>query len=233
MPKLKAKKRKTVGRKTNQKRKEGEIPAIIYGDKTDNQPVLVDRINFRKTYKEAGENTLIDLKVGSKTTKVLIHDLQFHPVTDEILHIDFYHPSMKKKIESVVPLTFIGQSKAVEDQDGTLIKNRDEVKVEALAANLPKEIEVDISSLEEFHDKILAKDINVPKGVEILEEEDRVIALVTPPENIEEQLEKSIEEEAAEVKESIEEEAAEGEEEEEETAGEEDKETEEKEPQED
>jgi len=205
MLELKAEKRQLTGRKVKKIRQQGQVPGVIYGYEIDSQPLKVDQADLDQVYRQAGENILVDLKLGSSTIKTLIHHIQFDPVTDKVIHVDFYHPSMDKKIESVVPLVFTGESTVVEDNDGTLIQDMDQVHVEALAADLPKEIEVDISPLEEFHDKILIEDLPAKEGVEIIEDKKQVVALVIPPEDVEQELEESVEEEVAEVKEAIEE----------------------------
>jgi large subunit ribosomal protein L25 len=198
---LSAKVRKEVGRAIKKLRKKGIIPAVLYGPKLKNISLEVNLKEFDKVYKKAGESTLISLEIPEKKLEspVLIHDVQLDPITGLPLHVDFLQPSLKETITANVPLLFEGESKAVEDLEGTLVKNISEIEVRALPQNLPHEIKVNIDSLETFEDEILIKDLNVPKEVEILKEPDEVVALVTPPEKVEEELEKPIEEKVEEV----------------------------------
>ncbi len=199
-------------------RKEGFLPLVLYGVKTKNLALKVDLKEFKKIYQEAGESSLISLKIeGDKEeSMVLIHDTQFHPLSDEIIHADLYKPDLKKETEAAVPLEFIGESLAVKNLEGTLIKNIQEVEVKALPQNLPHEIRVDVSKLETFEDNILIKDLVLPEGVEVLKDEAEIIVSVAPPTKVEEELEKPIEEKVDEVEkvEEKKEEEEEGEEEE-------------------
>jgi len=183
---LNAKVRKTLGKKVKSLRKKGIIPAVLYGAKTKSIPLAIDYDEFKKIYKEAGESTIIKLKIDKEVKNVLIYDIIKDPVTDKFSHIDFYVVRMDKPITTEVPLVFEGESPAVETQDGVLVKNINEVEVEALPANLPHEIKVDISALKTFDDLIHIKDLKVPEGVKILANPDEVVALVSPPRTEEE-----------------------------------------------
>jgi len=198
---LSVKIRKQKRRKVKELRKKGTIPAVLYGPKIENTILEMDSKEFGKIYKEAGESTLISLELPEKKLKalVLIHDVQADPVTGEPLHVDFFQPSLTEKTEAEVPLVFEGESKAVEDLGGTLVRNISEVMVKALPQELPHEIKVNIESLKTFEDEILIRDLEVLSGVEILKEPNEVVALVAPPEKVEEELEEPIEEKVEEV----------------------------------
>lgn len=198
---LSAKIRKELGKGVKIFRKKGRLPAVLYGPKIKNFPLEVDLKEFEKIYHEAGESTLISLEIPEKKIKapVLIHGVQFDSLTEEPIHVDFYQPSLKEEIEATVSLVFYGESKAVKDLEGTLVKNISEVEVKALPTNLPKEIKVNIDVLETFEDEILIKDLLIPEGVKILRKPEEIIANVAPPEKVEEELEKPIEEKVEEV----------------------------------
>jgi len=178
---LKSKKRTLLGRKVKSLRREGIIPAVVYGGKESSVPIELDLREFSKVFKTAGETTLIKLIVGEKAKNVLIHDISRDPITEEMNHVDFYEVKMDEKITTKVPLVFIGGAPAVIDSGGVLVKAMQELEVRALPADLPHQIEVDVSQLRTFDDNILVKDIKLPKNVEILENLETSVAAVTLP----------------------------------------------------
>jgi len=186
--KLKATKREITGSGVEKLRKEGLVPAVIYGKGKENINLSINKIEFNKVFSKAGENSLIDLFIenDSRPHNVLAHDVQFHPVNDEPIHIDFYEVRMDEEVETEVPLVFINESPAVKDLEGTLITNKTEITVKCLPANIPHEISVDISKLITFEDTIKASDLNIPANVELLMEPEETIALVNPPRSEEE-----------------------------------------------
>lgn len=211
---LSAKIRKTFGKKVKTLRKKGLLPAVLYGPKTKNLALEIDLKEFEKTYQETGESSLISLEVEGQKQKnlVLIHDVKIDPLTEKIIHVDFYQPSLKEEIEAKVPLIFEGTALAVKDLGGTLVKNITEIEVKALPQNLPHEIKVKIDNLKTFEDNILIKDLKVPPGVKILKNPEEIVASVLPPEKVEEEIEKPVKEkveEAEKVEEKKEEEVKE------------------------
>ena len=222
---LKAKIRKVLGRKTKKLRSGQKVPAVLYGPTIKENILLeVDEKEFEKVLSKVGKSTFLDLKVEGKTIPVLIHEVQRDPLTERILHIDFYQPRLDEAIEVTVPVVFEGIAPAVKDLGGTLVKNITEIEIKTLPQNLPHEIKVNIESLKTFDDEILVKDLKVPAGVKVLREPNEIVAKVAPPEKVEEELEKPIEEaekvkevkEVEEEKEEVKEEAKEEKEEKEE-----------------
>lgn len=193
--------RKEGGRKTKKLRKKGVLPAVIYGPKIKPVSLEVENKIFEKIYREAKGSSLISLKIEGKKEKylVLIHDFQKDPLTGKFIHVDFYQPSLKEKIEIKIPLVFEGESEAVKSLGGTLIKNIAELEVKALPENLPHEIKVNIGKLKTFEDHIKISDLEIPKNVEILKNLGEIIASVVPPAKVEEELEKPIEEKIEEI----------------------------------
>ena len=187
---LKAKKREIFGRKTKCLRAENLLPAILYGPKIKNTPLVLDYKSFEKVWKQAGESSLINLEVEGDKKKylVLIHDIQQDPLTDKIIHVDLYQPDLEKKVTAWVPLVIIGEAPAVKNLGGTLVRNLDEVEVRALPKDLPHEIKVDVSNLKEIHDEVLIEDLQIPDNVEILKNPKEVVVTVAPPERVEEEL---------------------------------------------
>lgn len=200
MLELSAKIRKEFGKKVKSLRKKGVLPAVLYGPKLkEAQPLELDEKDFEKVYQEAGESALISLEVGGKKVLVLIHEVQLEPLTGKPIHVDFYQPKLEEEIEAKAPLVFEGESKAVKELEGTLIKNISEVEVRAKPQNLPPEIKIDIIGLRTFEDNIKISDLKIPPGVKILRKPEEIIAWVSPPEKVEEELEKPIEEKVEEV----------------------------------
>jgi large subunit ribosomal protein L25 len=191
-PELKSKKRTILGKKVKALRNEGLIPAVVYGGKDGTTPLVLDSKEFNNIFKSAGETTLIKLfineeKVSAKGgpasgwKNVLIHDIDRDPVSGKIRHVDFYEVKMDEKITAKVPLVFAGNSPAIIDLGGVLVKAIQELEVRALPADLPHQIEIDISQLKTFDDNILVHDIKLPKNIEILENAETPVAAVVPP----------------------------------------------------
>ncbi|MCD6270459.1 50S ribosomal protein L25 [bacterium] len=168
--------------KTNILRKNGLIPAVLYGPEIKNINISVKRDNFLRIYKEAGESSLISLSLKDKVFQVLIHEVAFDPVSDELIHVDFYSPSEKERVEAKIPLVFVGKAPAVKSYGGILIKEIKEIPVKGFAKDLPKEIVVDISNLKKIEDKILIRDLNVPNKIEIVKDKNDIVASIIEPE---------------------------------------------------
>lgn len=206
MLELNAQIRDIVGKKVKTLRNKGLVPAVLYGANIKSTSLEVKYKELEKIYKEAGENTLVKLKVkGGKKNEdeqnVLIHDIERDSLTEKFIHVDFYAVRMDKPITAHVPLVFEGMSSAVDVDGGVLVKNLMEIEVEALPANLPHEIKIDISTLKTFDDLIYIKDLKIPNNVKILARPEDIIASVVPPRSEEElaALEEKIEEKAGEV----------------------------------
>ncbi len=184
---LKAKKREITGRKVKELRENGILPVVLYGKGKKSESLEIDLKKFSDVYKKAGTSSLIDIQIDDKAAdKVLIQDIQFHPITSQPIHADLYAIKMDEKITTEIPIKFIGVSPAVKDQEGSFIANYDEIEVECLPGDLVHEIVVDISRLKTFDDQIKASDLNIPEKIKPMIEADEVIALVNPPRSEEE-----------------------------------------------
>lgn len=190
---------KAKTRDEKKKREEGILPGVVYGKKLKSQSIEVDSKVFEKVLGEAGETSLISLKLDDKEFTVLIHALQKDPITGNIIHVDFFQPILTEKTEAHIPLVFEGESIAVKDLGGTLIKELQEISVKALPQDLPHEVIVDISVLEELGSEIFVRDLKVSEKVEITKDPDELVAKVTAQVEIEEETEKPEEAEEAEV----------------------------------
>lgn len=194
--------RTETGKKVGKLRKKGVLPGILYGSALKGaQPLELDYKAFERVFEGAGESSLISLEVeNGKKYPVLIHDIQRNPLTGEIIHVDFYQVSLEEEIVAKIPLIFEGTPPAVKDLGGTLVKNISEVEIKALPQKLPKEIKVEVSGLKTFEDNIKVSDLELPAGTKVLKEPEEIVAAVLPPEKVEEELQKPIEEKVEEVK---------------------------------
>ena len=202
--------RPVTGRQNKQIRKQGLIPAVLYGHKIKNLILSVDLHEFEKVYQEAGESTLIKLEIDDSQEKksakskkeriVLIYKVARHPVSGQPVHADFYQVKMDEPITTEVPLVFVGESAAVKELDGVLVKNIQSLEIKALPVDLPHQIEVDISALKTFDDNVYIKNLKLPAGVTTESQSDEVVVSVIPPrtraelEKLEEAPEEKVEE---------------------------------------
>ncbi|MFH0739680.1 MAG: 50S ribosomal protein L25 [bacterium] len=163
-------------------RKAGVLPGVLYGEGIKNALVKVSQKELEKTLKDAGETSIIALDIDGKKTDVLLHQISKDMVSGKIIHIDFFHPSSKKKIEAEIELVFEGESEAVKTGGGILIKELKEIKVKGLAKDLPKEIIIDISVLKTLEDRVLVKDLTLPSAIEVVgHHPDDIVAHVALP----------------------------------------------------
>ena len=216
--KLQAKSRKLFGRKVKSLRREGVIPANIFGKKTKSISIQLDHKVLLQVIKDAGETSLIDLTVEGedKPRAVLISGYAQNPVSDALLHVDFHQVDLTKKTTAMVPVTFIGESPAVVEGN-TLVTLKNELEVEALPSDLPEAIEVDITILLEVGNSILAKDlkVDVSKVTLLIEEDETIATIQAPVKEVEPEVEEDTKEgeEGAEAEEGEKKEGEEGKEE--------------------
>jgi large subunit ribosomal protein L25 len=174
---LTVEKRKDVG-KLDAVRAAGLMPAVFYGPKEASTSISIPLVEFKKVWKKAGESSVIILKDGATEHEALIHEVDKHPLTGEPRHADFYVIEKGKKVTVNVPLIYSGISPAVKDKGGILVKVHREVEVEAAPRDLPHELTVDITKLIELNDVIHAKDIILPKGVDLKINPEEVITSI-------------------------------------------------------
>lgn len=198
---LKAKIREITGKKVSELRKEDLIPAVMYGNKIEAQNLAVNYLDFERVYAKAGESSLVELDMEGKKVNVLVHEVQTQPLSGKFSHVDFFQVNMKEEVETEIPLEFIGESKAVKELGGMLIKVMDVLPIKCLPADLPEKYEVDIAKLETFEDVIAVKDLKVSDKVEVMLDAETIIASVQEPRSEEELagLEQKVEEDVSKV----------------------------------
>ncbi len=185
---LSVKTREKFGKAVKVMRREGMIPAELYGRGLKNIHLAVPVKEFKKAYQEAGTNTVVNVVVGAEKHPALIHDVVRNYLTENIEHIDFYQVRMDEKIKAKIPLAFMGESAAVKEKAAILNKAMVEVEVEALPADLPHRISVDLSALDDLNKSVYVKDLTIPKGVKVLVDEGTVVVTATPPAKEEEKV---------------------------------------------
>ncbi|PIS05580.1 MAG: 50S ribosomal protein L25 [Candidatus Buchananbacteria bacterium CG10_big_fil_rev_8_21_14_0_10_42_9] len=179
---IKAEPREVTGKQNKNIRNQGKIPVVLYGHKVDNQNLIVDRSAFHKVYADAGASTLIDLIVDAEEPlNVLIHDVQFDPVTEEVVHADLYKVNMNEEVVAEVPIVLTGEAPAVKALGGILETILTEVSIKCLPGDLIHEIKVDVSGLKELNDSIRVKDLPVPGTVKIQADPEDSVTIVTEP----------------------------------------------------
>jgi len=201
---LNVKTREVTGKGVKNLRKQNLVPAVIYGRDVAPKNLVVEYLPFSRLYKEAGESTLIDLKINdSAPVKVLVQEVQNDPITGKFAHVDFRQIKMTEKIKAEALLKFVGESPAVKELGGTLVHSVEKIEIECLPQDLVHEIEVDISLLKTFEERIQIKDLKISGGIKVLSDMNATVASVEAPlteEEMKAELETPIAEKVEEVK---------------------------------
>ncbi len=176
---LNAQVRDIVGKQVKKLRKEGNLPANIFGEGFKSTSIVMPLVEFVKVYRMAGETQVVYVQVGSEQHPTLIDTVQKHPISGDLLHVDFKKVSLKKKIETEVPIVFVGTSEAVEKKHEDMLTFKDTLWVKALPDAIPSEIEVDITSLIEVDDEITVGSLKKSADFEIVDEAETVIARIS------------------------------------------------------
>lgn len=175
---LKAAKRDVLGKKVRFLRRDGLTPANVYGAKTESIPLQIETPVLERLIAKVGRNALITLRINGKRKLAMIRDIERDPLTDGLLHVGFFQVEMTHKVRVEVPFVFVGESPAQKSSRLMLLHNLSAVNVEALPADLPRSIEVDISGLVDTNQAIHVRDIRVGDKVEILVDADEVVVQV-------------------------------------------------------
>lgn len=175
--KLTAEPRKITGKKVKKLRREGILPANVYGKGIKSQSLQLPLTEFQKVFSEAGETGVVDLTYGKSTVPVLIHNLQTD-YRDTPLHADFFQVNLKEKVTAMIPVELTGEAKAETEKVGLLEKITTEIEVEALPTDLPEKIEVSIENLENIDDHITVENLAMPTGVTLISDSSLVIAKI-------------------------------------------------------
>ena len=163
----------------NYLRKQRQIPAVFYGDKEKSVALQVDYQTFRKAFERAGGNQVIELNIDGKKKPVLVHDVQYNPLTDNFDHIDFVSVNMNVEVKADIPVVIVGLAPAVKHIGGILSHRREEHQINLIPAGLATSNQVDVSGLETLHSSIHLSDLQLPSGVKLTGNPDDVVVSIS------------------------------------------------------
>jgi len=162
----------------NTLRLKGVLPAVVYGRKDESTPISIDRKIFEKLYKQAGESTVIKIKGLGEEKDALIQEVAVDALTGEALHADLYAIAKGQKVTVSVPFSFDGESPAVKDLGGILVKVMHDLEIEVEPKDLPHSIQVDISKLTGLDSQIKVSDLSLPASAIVSVDMDEVVAMI-------------------------------------------------------
>ncbi len=210
---LKAEKRVLLGSKVKKLRREKIIPANVFGHTIESQAVQVSEVEFNRVFKQAGETSLVWLKIEGedKERPTLVKGLTNNPVTGQKYHVDFHQVNLKEKVTANIPVEIVGEAQLVKDGLAVVDINVHEIEVEALPTDLPESIIFDISALKEIGDGLKITDVQIPSEVTVLSDLDMTVVALGAPQKEEEPLVEEIPEDVTGAVEGEEAETKEGE----------------------
>lgn len=185
---LKAQTREVQGKKVQKLRDKGIIPAVVYGPDKEPHMIKLERSELEKVYRDAGGNTVISLSIDEGKTQhdVLIHELDRDPITEFVKHVDFYCFKAGHKLNTEIPLNFIGEPRTIKEAGATLVTQIEDLSVRCLAKDLVASIDVDLTKIQTVDDSIKVSDLTLPAGIEVDHEADDIIAVTIVPQEEEE-----------------------------------------------
>jgi large subunit ribosomal protein L25 len=205
-PTLAADSREITGKAVAHLRRDGKLPAVVYGHGVDSASLTVDAHDFDLLRRRVSANAIVDLSIdGKKSTPVLIHQVQVHPVTRRPLHVDLLQIKMTVELTVDVPVVAVGEAPAVE-LGGTYLQLLDTVRIKALPDHIPQQLQLSVDSLVDFDAVLHVRDLDIPSDATLVTDPDETLAKVMPP-----RVEAAPIEEGLEEGEAAEGEAAEGE----------------------
>jgi len=160
-----AKERSVEGKKVKNLRKEGVIPAVLFGKDVKPVSLSLESKAFNKVYEDAGETALVDLIIDKKSPiKVLLTNVQTNPISNQIIHASLHKVKLTEKITAKIPIEIVGETDIVKSGEGIILHLLNELEVECLPTDLPQDILVDISKLVKIDDFIAVKDLPLDRN---------------------------------------------------------------------
>jgi len=178
---LTAEKRFVIGKQVRGLRRQGKLPAVIYGHHIQPVAITLDARETSRLIAGITPSHLITIQVGKEKHTVLVREKQRHPVQGVLQHIDFLAVSMTEKLRANIFIELVGDAPAVKEFDGLLVTGVEEVEVECLPKDLPERIQVDLSGLHQIGDSLHVRDIQFSSAVDILTDPGEMVVLVTAP----------------------------------------------------
>ncbi len=180
---LKLSPREITGRKVSQLRRQGMVPVHMYGRGIDSLPLQVEGSVLRTLIPRAARNIPIEVEIeGGKGDNVcFIREIQRHPVTEDLLHVDFMRVDVTRRITAAVPIDLQGEAPAVENMEGTLLQTLPTLEVQALPMNIPAVFTIDVTDLDDFEKSIRVSDLTIPEDVTVVNDADEMVARVIAP----------------------------------------------------
>lgn len=172
--------RTETGKKVKHLRRDGRIPATVYGKSVKSASISVSADEFLSVYEKAGETGLIELAIDNQKRSVLVHSVQRHPVSHSALHVEFHQVDLKEKVHANIPIEHTGESPAIAQHLGVLLTVLSEIEVEALPTDLPEKITVDISRLAEVNGELKVADLSIPQEVKVLTDTELTVVKIGP-----------------------------------------------------
>jgi large subunit ribosomal protein L25 len=184
---LEAEERKIIGKKVKQLRRVGVVPAIVYGPEFTPLSIALDEKELRMALRKAGGTQLIELSVGKTKIPTLVRDVQRDPIRGDLYHVDFYRVALDRAIRAEVPIVLVNEPPIVTSKEAAVFQGLNTVEVEALPADLPPHIEVDISGLEEIGMQLLVSDLVASDEFTITTGEEELIVRIDYAQALEEE----------------------------------------------
>jgi large subunit ribosomal protein L25 len=181
---LDAELRNVTGKAVRHVRRDGYVPGVVYGHRTEPVNLQVSERALHHALRVAGTNRLITLSIGGQETPkmVLVRELQRDSLSHVMLHVDFYEVVMTEEITAEVPIVLVGESTLVKNGEGLLFQGLDTIEVECLPADLPQQVEIDLSGLMEIDQGINVRDLKLGDAVKVLTDLNEVVVKILPPE---------------------------------------------------
>ena len=175
--------RTVTGKKVRQLRRQGVIPVHLYGADIEPANLQIEGRELNRLLPQVGTNIPVSIEIEELETENIcfVREVQRHPVTDEVIHVDFLRVDITRTVSAEVPLTLTGISPAVSQMAGTLLQNIQSLSIESLPMNMPAEVSVDISVLVDFDTTLLVGDVEVPGNVTVLNDPEDTLVRVAPP----------------------------------------------------
>jgi len=191
--------RSVLGKRVKALRRGGQTPANVYGHRVESRALQIETVDLAHTLRSLERNAILSLRVeGEKSARpVMVRNIQRNPVTDKILHVDFYQVSLTERMRADVPLLLVGKAPGVDDFGGILLQSLESIAVEALPADMPSHVEVDITVLKEIDSSLHVRDLILDPDLHVLTDSEIVIASVAAPRTGAEAAAEAAEEEAA------------------------------------